>query len=106
MEPERRETHTHIEHERSGGSGIAFIVGGMVVAVLVLAVMVWGGPFGTWPGDDADIEVSTQTEVPGAIEEVERGMTAEEPAGADVDVNIGSTPAPSEPAAPAPQSEN
>ena len=68
MEPERRDTYTHIERDRRSGSAMAFIVGGLVVAVLVIALVIWGAPFGTGQSGDPDIEVSTQTEVPGAVE--------------------------------------
>ena len=98
MEPERRDTYTHIERDRRG-SGMAFIVGGLVVAVLVIALVVWGGPFGTWQGDDADIEVSTQTEVPGAVEnevQVESGAAEGEPA----EVEVEQEAAPAAPAEP------
>lgn len=102
MEPERHSSYTHVERDREtrSGSGMAFIVGGLVVAVAVIALIVWGAPFGT-DIDDADVEISTQTQVPGA-----------EPSGPAIENNIEvkpepveSTPAPapteSAPAAPA-----
>jgi len=54
-------THTHIEREKTSGSGagLAFIVGGLVVAVAVIAWAV----FSSGPADrsgSADINVSVE----------------------------------------------
>lgn len=48
-------TNTHVVSERvetksGGGSGLAFIVGGLVVAVLVIAWLFTGGDFGVNDG--------------------------------------------------------
>jgi hypothetical protein len=63
MEPERTSTHTHIERERRGGSGIAFIVGGLVVAVAVIAYFVLNGGVITGGGEaDTSINVEATSE--------------------------------------------
>ena len=63
MEPETRSTHTHIERERRGGSGLAFIVGGLVVAVAVIAYFVLNGGVMTGGGDaDTSINVEATSE--------------------------------------------
>lgn len=67
MEPERRDTHTHIERDRRSGSGTAmsFIVGGLVVAVAIIGLVFWGGDFGG--GGDVDVVgISTQDPTPAA----------------------------------------
>ncbi len=66
MEPERRESHTntYVERERrtGGGTTMAFIVGGLVVAVALIALVFWGGGF---TGGDVDtVGVSTQDQTP------------------------------------------
>lgn len=107
MEPERRDsTYTHIERDRRG-SGMSFIIGGLVVAVAVIALVIWGGD---WIGG-GDGELSTQGE---AIVVTD---TPETPADVDVEVESqtitptapaeNATPsneaAPAEPVAPAQQ---
>lgn len=72
MEPDRRESHTYIERDRErrsgGGTAMSFIVGGLVVAVALIALVFWGGDFvGGGVDDDADIEISTQDQVPDAV---------------------------------------
>jgi hypothetical protein len=66
MEPESRTTHTHIERERSGSSGLAFIVGGLVVAVAVIAFFLFdgGGMFSGGGDADTNISVEATTETP------------------------------------------
>lgn len=104
VRPERRDTRAEVANVPSkGGKGKAFILGGLVVVALVTALVVWGGPFGTWQGDDADVEVSTQTEVPGAVEGGTEpvGAVGSEPAMNEVEMEQEAAPA--APAAPDPQ---
>lgn len=73
-----KDTHTHIERtEKTGGStGLAFIVGGLVVAVGVIAWVIYGGA-----EDDVDISIEGVGEaVESASESV--GEAAESAAGA------------------------
>lgn len=64
----------------NGGSGLSFIVGALVVIVAIIAIVIWAGDFG---GPDAtDVDISTQTEVPGAVPETP-----------DVDVDVNNAPA-------------
>jgi hypothetical protein len=91
MEPERTSTHTHIERERRSGSGLAFIVGGLVVAVAVIAYFVFDGG-AMLGGGDAETNISvetTETPAPAAPAEggaatgaapAEGGQTAPAPA--------------------------
>ena len=86
MEPETRTTHTHIERERRGGSGLAFIVGGLVVAVAVIAFFLFDGSGALFGGGDADtnisVESTTQAPAPAAPAEnapAEGGSATEAP---------------------------
>lgn len=69
----------------NGGSGLSFIVGALVVAVAIIAVVVWAGDWGGGGGDATDVGISTQTGVPGAVPEA--------PAGNDVNVEVETAPA-------------
>lgn len=70
MEPESRTTHTHIERDRSRSSGMAFIVGGLVVAVAVIAYFVLDGGAMLGGGDaDTNISVEATSESPAPAEE-------------------------------------
>lgn len=77
-------THTHIEREKTSGSGagIAFIVGGLVVAVAVIAWAIYGfGPEGEAGGGDVNISVEDGGEALESAAESAAGA-AEEAAGA------------------------
>ncbi len=52
---------THVE-KRGGGSGLAFIVGGLVVAVGILAFLFWGGdaPDGAGSAGGGDVSISVE----------------------------------------------
>ena len=90
MEPERRDsTYTHIERDRRG-SGMSFIIGGLVVAVAVIALVIWGGG---WIGGDG--ELSAQDEAVVVTD------TPEAPADVDVEVESQTITPPAENAAPA-----
>ncbi len=53
-----RVVHERIETDRrGGGTGMAFIVGGLVVAVLVLVWLFTGGDFGIESGSTTNINV-------------------------------------------------
>lgn len=55
-----RVVHERIETDRGGGAGIAFIVGGLVVAVLVLAWIFTGGDFGFNGGDGGTTNINVE----------------------------------------------
>lgn len=71
MEPERRDTHTYVERDREtrsgGGKAMSFIVGGLVVAVAILALVFWSGDFGGGRGDVDVVGISTQDPAPVAV---------------------------------------
>ena len=60
MADNNRDTHvtreTHVEKSRSG-SGMAFILGGVVVAVLVIAYFVFGGTGADTGAGDTNVNV-------------------------------------------------
>jgi hypothetical protein len=88
MEPETRTTHTRIERDRRSGSGLAFIVGGLVVAVGVIAYFLFADSAPTGGGGaDTSINVEATSASPapaapadGGSEAPAQGGTATEPA--------------------------
>ena len=78
MADNNRDTHvtreTHVEKSRSG-SGMAFILGGVVVAVLVIAYFVFGGNGADTGAGDTNVNVEAPA-VEGAAESA--GDAAEE----------------------------
>ena len=92
MEPERSSTHTHIERERGGGSGLAFIVGGLVVAVAVIAYFVFDGGAMFGGGDpDTNISVEATSESPAPAAPAE-GSAAPAEGGAGSEAGSGTAP--------------
>lgn len=83
MSDHNNNTHTYVEREtprRSGSSaGIAFVLGGVVVVVALLAWAFWGDLVPGEAGDGADVSVSVEGDgaddaaqaVEGAAESVE-----------------------------------
>jgi hypothetical protein len=98
MEPERTSTHTHIERERRGSSSLAFIVGGLVVAVLVIAYFVFDGG-SMMGGNDADtsINVEATSESPAPAAPAEGGAETQA-APAEGGAATETAPAPAAPA--------
>ena len=94
MEPQRTSTHTHVERERKVGSGLAFIVGGLVVAVAVIAYYLFGvvaedGDAGT------NTSVEATTEAPAPVAPAGSGAAiGAAPAGGDA--RTGTAPAPAQ----------
>lgn len=87
-----RERTTHVTEKSSGGTSIAFVVGGLVVAVLVI-FWLFGGAFDG--ADDAEISETNVTveesEMVGTGSEAEsEPLATEEPA---VDVEVEETEA-------------
>jgi hypothetical protein len=102
MEPETRSTHTHIERERGGSSGLAFIVGGLVVAVAVIAYFLLDGG-ATLGGGEADTNISVEAtgESPAPAAPAESDGTETEAAPAEGGAET--EPAPAAPAPANPQ---
>jgi hypothetical protein len=96
MEPETRTTHTHIERERRSGSGLAFIVGGLVVAVAVIAYFLLGDGGLTGGGDaGTNISVEATSESPPPAAPAEGGTEGQ---AAPADGGTATEPAPAQPA--------